>query len=171
MQIYQSACIITISIQTKLAELNYDFFAFQRYPYEFEGGHIQGAKNIYTKENILDTFLTNSGKCIKNTIIIFHCEFSSERAPNLCRFLRKKDREMNQGSYPRLNYPELYILEGGYKAFYQDHKELCVPQDYKPMNHKDHGFELRHFRAKSKSWSSDSKNRGQLRSNSITSIL
>ncbi|KAF8796612.1 M-phase inducer phosphatase-like [Argiope bruennichi] len=142
-----------------------------RYPYEFEGGHIQGAKNIYTKEDILETLLKNSGKCAKNTIVIFHCEFSSERAPNLCRFLRKKDREMNQGNYPRLEYPELYILEGGYKAFYKDHKEFCEPQDYKPMNHKDHGFEMRHFRAKSKSWGSDSKNRGQLRSNSITSIL
>ncbi|GFS90142.1 m-phase inducer phosphatase [Trichonephila clavipes] len=142
-----------------------------RYPYEFEGGHIQGAKNIYTKEDILDNFFTIQCGSAENTIVIFHCEFSSERAPKLCRFLRKMDREFNQGNYPRLQHPEMYILEGGYKAFFQEYKELCEPQKYKPMTHKDHEFDLRHFRAKSKSWGADSKNRVQLRSNSkITDI-
>ncbi|GFR23573.1 m-phase inducer phosphatase [Trichonephila clavata] len=142
-----------------------------RYPYEFEGGHIQGAKNIYTKEDILDNFFTYQRVSTKNTIVIFHCEFSSERAPKLCRFLRKKDREFNQGNYPRLQYPEMYILEGGYKAFFQEYKELCEPQTYKPMTHKDHEFDFRHFRAKSKSWGADSKNRVLLRLNSkITNI-
>ncbi|XP_054713351.1 M-phase inducer phosphatase-like [Uloborus diversus] len=136
-----------------------------RYPYEFDGGHIQGAKNIYTKEDILEFFLKDgtfftSGR----DIIVFHCEFSSERAPNLCRFLRNKDREKNEGSYPRLHHPEIYILEGGYKAFYEHFKEYCEPQSYTPMNHKDHGFDLRHFRAKSKSWGADSKLRYTLKS-------
>ncbi|GFT34165.1 m-phase inducer phosphatase [Nephila pilipes] len=142
-----------------------------RYPYEFEAGHIQGAKNIYTKDDIMDKFFINHGGCTESTIVIFHCEFSSERAPGLCRFLRKKDREFNQGNYPRLHHPEMYILEGGYKAFFQEYKAMCEPQNYKPMTHKDHGIDLRHFRAKSKSWGADSKNRVQLRSNiKITDI-
>lgn len=35
------------------------------------------------------------------------------------RFLRSKDRETNQTCYPKLDYPEIYILDGGYKAFYE----------------------------------------------------
>ncbi|KAG8198723.1 hypothetical protein JTE90_023491 [Oedothorax gibbosus] len=141
-----------------------------RYPYEYDGGHIKGAENLYTKEDIMD-FLNEDGESNKKSIIIFHCEFSSERAPSLCRFLRNKDRELNQGNYPHLNHPEVYILEGGYKAFYENHKELCEPQGYKPMKHKDHGFELRHFRAKSKSWGSDTRSRVPLKSCSQPSAI
>lgn len=137
-----------------------------RYPYEFEGGHIQGAQNIFTKEDILETFLNKNSTepSPGRNIVIFHCEFSSERAPNLCRFLRNKDREVNESNYPKLYHPEMYLLDGGYKAFFEEYKEYCEPQDYKPMNHKDHGFELRHFRAKSKSWGTDSKSRLKLKS-------
>ena len=34
------------------------------------------------------------------------------------RFLRSQDRELNKDRYPVLNFPEMYILEGGYKAFF-----------------------------------------------------
>ena len=71
------------------------------------------------------------------------------------RFLRKQDRDVNTELYPFLNYPEIYLLEGGYKCFYEDHPELCEPRTYKPMLHQDHGADLRHFRAKSKSWAGE----------------
>lgn len=61
-----------------------------RYPYEYEGGHIAGAVNLYTHEQILEELmkdrsgktesLSDSGKC---DILVFHCEFSSERGPKL----------------------------------------------------------------------------------------
>lgn len=66
-----------------------------RYPYEYDGGHIANAQNIYTKEKLLEElFVHNSdGNFIdcahkspsstKRVIIIFHCEFSSERGPSL----------------------------------------------------------------------------------------
>lgn len=61
-----------------------------RYPYEFEGGHIQNAINLYTQELVLNKLLSNksaTGKLdegqSKRSILIFHCEFSSERGPNL----------------------------------------------------------------------------------------
>lgn len=34
------------------------------------------------------------------------------------RFLRNKDRDVHYHMYPKLFYPELYLIEGGYKAFF-----------------------------------------------------
>lgn len=93
-----------------------------------------------------------TGKSNKRVIIIFHCEFSSERGPTLLKFLRNQDRILNENIYPHLFYPELYLLEGGYKLFYENHKAFCEPQTYKPMLHAEHTDDYKHFRAKAKSW-------------------
>ncbi|ESO86891.1 hypothetical protein LOTGIDRAFT_175972 [Lottia gigantea] len=69
-----------------------------RYPYEYDGGHIQGA-----------------------------------RAPTLLRYLRSQDRLLNSDNYPSLYYPEVYILDGGYKDFYERTQNLCEPCDYIQM--------------------------------------
>lgn len=56
-----------------------------RYPYEFDGGHIEGAVNIYTRDQCLQ-LLDESELSTENSkrhILVFHCEFSSERGPNL----------------------------------------------------------------------------------------
>ena len=120
---------------------------------------LQNAINLYTKEGI-NTFLNDrTVTSTKNHLLIFHCEFSSERGPKLCRFLRSQDRELNKERYPQLNFPEIYILEGGYKQFFSSHKDLCFPQAYKPMLDKDHAADLRHFRVKSKSWAAGDKPR------------
>ncbi|KAK3094572.1 hypothetical protein FSP39_003537 [Pinctada imbricata] len=132
-----------------------------RYPYEFKGGHIKGAENIFTEEGIMallnEHSEDSSSSRDKSDIIIFHCEFSSERGPKKCRFLRNKDRQLNQENYPRLNFPELYILDQGYKQFYAEFKEECSPMSYKPMLHADHNDDLRYFRQKSKTWSGREK--------------
>lgn len=36
--------------------------------------------------------------------------------PCRCRYVRERDRLGNE--YPRLHYPELYVLKGGYKEFF-----------------------------------------------------
>ena len=90
-------------------------------------------------------------------MLIFHCEFSSKRGPKLCRFLRNRDREMNKDNYPKLNFQEIYLLEGGYKEFFESNSDLCFPQAYKPMLDKRHSSDLRHFRVKSKSWAAGDK--------------
>lgn len=57
-----------------------------RYPYEFEGGHISGALNLYTHEQILEELVTKVEAPVdgtKRNILVFHCEFSSERGPKL----------------------------------------------------------------------------------------
>lgn len=61
-----------------------------RYPYEFEGGHIEGAINLYTQEQIIDELVkkktetpTITAGDKKRQVLVFHCEFSSERGPKL----------------------------------------------------------------------------------------
>ncbi|XP_071166151.1 M-phase inducer phosphatase 1-like [Mytilus edulis] len=128
-----------------------------RYPFEYEGGHIQGAINLPTREMISE--FVNAQLSDRPQILIFHCEFSSERGPKLCRFLRNTDRQLNGERYPQLYYPEVYILDGGYKEFYHNGKELCLPRNYIPMLHEDYTVEVRHFRSKSKSWASGERRR------------
>ncbi|XP_067858118.1 cell division cycle 25 homolog d isoform X3 [Heptranchias perlo] len=127
-----------------------------RYPYEYDGGHIKGALNLYTEELLIDAFFPSQaapcpvGRC---NIIIFHCEFSSERGPKVCRNLRRMDRNANV--YPRLCFPELYILKDGYKEFYQEFKIFCEPQGYIQMHHEDYREALRTIRKKVRSVTRD----------------
>ena len=51
-------------------------------------------------------------------LIIFHCEFSQKRGPRVCRALRARDRELNQKNWPLVDFPEIYVLDGGYCNFY-----------------------------------------------------
>lgn len=46
------------------------------------------------------------------------------------------------------------------QAFFQSYCDLCEPSCYKPMLHDDHLDDLKHFRAKSKSWSGNSDRLG-----------
>lgn len=130
-----------------------------RYPYEYEGGHIKGSLNLYTREQVQAELFngTSSDENSSNdrNILIFHCEFSLERGPTLSRFLRRCDRSIS--SYPSLKYPEVYLLHGGYESFFSSHKTLCVPCSYQPMVDPKHENDLRKFRVKSNSWSGDMK--------------
>uniref|UniRef100_A0A8C3SJV9 M-phase inducer phosphatase n=1 Tax=Chelydra serpentina TaxID=8475 RepID=A0A8C3SJV9_CHESE len=131
-----------------------------RYPYEYEGGHIKGAVNLPLEQDIEDFLLKNPivpFDVQKRVIVIFHCEFSSERGPRMCRFVREKDRARNE--YPNLHYPELYILKGGYKDFFPQYQAHCEPRDYRPMHHEDFKEDLRKFRQKSRTWAGEKSKR------------
>ncbi|MBZ3880577.1 M-phase inducer phosphatase 2 [Sciurus carolinensis] len=131
-----------------------------RYPYEYEGGHIKTAVNL-PLERDAETFLLQHPiipcNLDKRIILIFHCEFSSERGPRMCRFIRERDRAAND--YPSLYYPEMYILKGGYKEFFPQHPNFCEPQNYRPMNHEAFKDELRTFRLKTRSWAGERSRR------------
>ncbi|XP_058143467.1 M-phase inducer phosphatase 2 [Dasypus novemcinctus] len=131
-----------------------------RYPYEYEGGHIKTAVNL-PLERDAEAFLLRSPitPCAlgKRVILVFHCEFSSERGPRMCRFIRERDRAAND--YPSLYYPEMYILKGGYKEFFPQHPAFCEPQDYRPMNHEAFRDQLKTFRLKTRSWAGERSRR------------
>ncbi|XP_029142636.1 M-phase inducer phosphatase 1-like [Protobothrops mucrosquamatus] len=118
-----------------------------------------GAINLPMEEDVEDYLLktpvASSGG--RRVVVVFHCEFSSERAPRMCRFVRERDRLGNQ--YPSLHYPELYILKGGYKDFFLKCKPYCEPQSYRPMHHKDFKDDLRRFRTRSRTWAGEKSKR------------
>ncbi|KAJ6658574.1 hypothetical protein lerEdw1_019962 [Lerista edwardsae] len=131
-----------------------------RYPYEYEGGHIKGAVNLPLERDVEEFLLKKPivpFNLEKRVIVIFHCEFSSERGPRMCRFVREKDRACNE--YPSLHYPELYILKGGYKEFFPQYQMHCEPQNYRPMHHQDFKEDLRKFRLKSRTWAGEKSKR------------
>jgi hypothetical protein len=55
-------------------------------------------------------------------VIVFHCEFSSERAPKMWSLLRKIDRNILSPNSVDLEYYQSYILEGGYRSYYEQFK-------------------------------------------------
>lgn len=136
-----------------------------RYKFEFEGGHIRGAENWQhgEDEEFLSAFLPSHplpappppfqpNDTTKRNILIFHCEFSSQRGPDFYRKLRERDRQLNQHVYPALYHPEVYLLHLGYKEFFQYYPDLCTGR-YTAMVDPNHEHDLRKMRAKSKSWS------------------
>jgi len=131
-----------------------------RFPYEYKGGHIKGAVNITSPEELEDLLVNNRHLlCKEDTlelikqdwagtiakynmrpmfnmqdplaltppILIFHCEFSQKRGPRALRALRNLDRSLNSVKWPNLFYPEVYILENGYKNFHSKFPEHCDP--------------------------------------------
>lgn len=112
-----------------------------RYPYEFNAGHIKGAINIYLEEQAISQLFKgakNIKTCktknssdqiprIDHTILIFHCEFSSLRAPKMGNFVRNYDRrinyDINTGTWPELSYPTCVLLDNGFQGFYNVKKE------------------------------------------------
>lgn len=157
---YISPEIMASVLNGKFASLIKEFVIIDcRYPYEYEGGHIKGAVNLHMEEDVEDFLLKKpivptDGKRV---IVVFHCEFSSERGPRMCRYVRERDRLGNE--YPKLHYPELYVLKGGYKEFFLKCQSHCEPPSYRPMHHEDFKEDLKKFRTKSRTWAGEKSKR------------
>lgn len=109
-----------------------------RFDFEYSGGHIDGALHITSPYELLTKYFesleTGSKICI-----LFHCEYSQERGPSMWKIMRELDRNYNGiENFPRLFYPEMYIIEGGYKEFFKQYPSLCSPQNYISMDDPKH---------------------------------
>eukprot|EP01119_Soliformovum_irregulare_P022057 TRINITY_DN7469_c0_g1_i1.p1 TRINITY_DN7469_c0_g1~~TRINITY_DN7469_c0_g1_i1.p1 ORF type:complete len:323 (+),score=34.57 TRINITY_DN7469_c0_g1_i1:419-1387(+) len=109
-----------------------------RFDYEYEGGHVATAINMpaQSPEHLNRDFLDEPMQ--DRVAVVFYCEFSSKRGPSTYRKLRALDRKANWSNYPYLHYPYLYVLEGGYKAFFENPQSspMCEPQAYIEMRDK-----------------------------------
>ncbi|AOW02431.1 YALI0C06460p [Yarrowia lipolytica CLIB122] len=126
-----------------------------RFEYEYDGGHIDGAININSKDR-LEELLSNEegilgnncnnmmrpgkrgGDSRKRTLLIFHCEYSAHRGPRMAMHLRNRDRRLNMTNYPHLNFPDVVILQGGYNHFFEQFHTRCYPPQYVEMNDSMH---------------------------------
>jgi len=152
------ACINTETMSDLLrgkysSEIEQLFVIDCRYPYEYDGGHISIAKNLFTRPQIYQEYFRSPIKLkdsSKRIVFVFHCEFSSERAPSLLRYMRSEDRNIHANNYPTVYYPELYLLEGGYKALFEYSTEFCKPNFYRTMLDEEFQEQCRQFRSFSK---------------------
>ena len=107
-----------------------------RFEYEYKGGHIEKAVNFNDKQQLANELFVPNAPA--STLLILHCEYSVHRAPLTAKFIRNYDRTFNASNYPRLSYPEMYILDGGYSKFFDQHRSKCYPQNYVEMNDQRH---------------------------------
>uniref|UniRef100_A0A0R3RX08 protein-tyrosine-phosphatase n=1 Tax=Elaeophora elaphi TaxID=1147741 RepID=A0A0R3RX08_9BILA len=150
------ACIEKVVLKELLGSMKSQEFTKKytlidcRYPYEYNGGHIRGALNIYDPAVLENAFFPKCPeklKIMRGKIPIFYCEYSSARGPLLASHLRKSDRVRNFEKYPLLYYNEIYVLQGGYNSFYNSvdkcFKDLCEPIGYIPMRDRQHSDDLK----------------------------
>jgi M-phase inducer tyrosine phosphatase len=105
-----------------------------RYGYEYDGGHIQGAISMTHPNDFIELFFSPPRQ---DCVIIFHCEFSRNRGPKMAMQFRDYDRHVNRIDYPALFYPQVFILDGGYREFHERYSDLC-DGDYVPMLDEGH---------------------------------
>uniref|UniRef100_A0A915PYG9 protein-tyrosine-phosphatase n=1 Tax=Setaria digitata TaxID=48799 RepID=A0A915PYG9_9BILA len=123
-----------------------------RYPFEYEGGHIRGAYNLYDPAVVEEAFYPSDIELRAKLMMkkpIFYCEFSQKRAPSMAYELRALDRKLNVGRYPMVDYPEMYLLQYGYRNFYLRYSsapDLLEPNGYVKMSDKAHLQELRNYK-------------------------
>ncbi|EED11790.1 cdc25c, putative [Talaromyces stipitatus ATCC 10500] len=85
-----------------------------RFDYEYKGGHIINAINYEVSDGPLFANLELLFANLEpGTTLIFYCEHSILRAPNVASAIRGIDRDSNIECYPSLTFPEIYILDGG----------------------------------------------------------
>ncbi|RKP00470.1 hypothetical protein CXG81DRAFT_2793, partial [Caulochytrium protostelioides] len=103
-----------------------------RFAYEFAGGHVRNAQNVDCVEALDRMFFGKDAELAgwldagaQRPALIFHCEYSEVRAPRLAAHLRKLDRQYNMASYPRLTFPDIYILKGGYNQLFGSEPSVC----------------------------------------------
>ena len=79
------------------------------------------------------------------------------------RHIRNLDRHLHRETYPELYYPQVYLLEGGYKQFFHEQPDYCEPRSYTPMANNENEC-ARSFKSLRASWREfgDKKKRGNV---------
>ncbi|KJH45498.1 rhodanese-like protein [Dictyocaulus viviparus] len=131
-----------------------------RYPYEFNGGHIKGAINIFDVNKCEEIFYPSNSIYrteMQRKVPIFYCEYSQKRGPSMAQMLRKIDRQRNVEVYPKVDFPEIYVVDKGYRNFFEmladsSDRHLCEPCSYVTMVDCRFAHHLKKFNFHKKSW-------------------
>ncbi|AEY95146.1 FABR087Cp [Eremothecium gossypii FDAG1] len=126
-----------------------------RFEYEFQAGHIKNAINVSSRRELEAEFIQKriqrcSADPGRPPLLVFHCEYSSYRGPIIAAHLRNYDRILNHGQYPRLHYPDIVVLEGGFKSFIEAFPGFCQGHYVGMDSYVNHELELARFKRDSK---------------------
>ena len=93
---------------------------------EFNEGNIKSSVNVTSPSELVDLLFGNKSvfiECLeKCAILVFYCRNSKEISPFLMRFIRAIDRLIHHDKYPKLGFPNMYLLNGGIEAYIQAFK-------------------------------------------------
>ncbi|EFP10307.1 CRE-CDC-25.1 protein [Caenorhabditis remanei] len=121
-----------------------------RFPFEYKGGHVRGAINVFRHDKIKSTFFPEdlAYNMAPKRIPIFYCEYSQKRGPAMAHAVRSIDRVRNELRYPHVEYPEMYLIDYGYKSLWNrlECRQICEPCSYIPMNHSLYSSEFKSAR-------------------------
>lgn len=110
-----------------------------RFRYEYDCGHINGAINVVSPSEMVELYQQFLDQ---NVFIVFYCEYSVKRGPELMQMFRTYDRKCHIHEYPELSYWNIGILVGGYKNFYTHHHDMCT-NGYVTMRSRNYMKDLR----------------------------
>ena len=88
-------------------------------------GRIKESKEGFDPDSTSDRSISERKSVVP--VVVFHCEFSSQRGPNMWRLVRRLDRDINGSLYPRLDFPQLFVMKGGYEQFVKESGSNCKP--------------------------------------------
>ncbi|ELP93111.1 dual specificity phosphatase ibp1, putative [Entamoeba invadens IP1] len=99
-----------------------------RFPFEYEQGHIINSINVWNDTTLAQQMKPFDTWCSEeNRVVVVYCEFSKTRGPKIANLLQEMDFiRMESLGLSELNFPEVYLLEGGFKYFYENVNELCT---------------------------------------------
>jgi len=111
-----------------------------RFPHEFEGGHIQGAKNFGACKirAQVDEEVRKARSQNKKFVVLCYCQYSSRRAPKLHDILyaAEKDIQLLERENTMVLQSEeksrfhVFVVDGGYNEFFKNHSDVCNPMGY-----------------------------------------
>lgn len=84
-----------------------------------QSSQCSGAECLYPCQHSAAPGQTEGGSPSSSLLVVpvfvLHCEFSSQRAPNMYNLIRQIDRNSNK-VYPKLTFPQMFVIRGGYEA-------------------------------------------------------
>ncbi|VDM51806.1 unnamed protein product [Angiostrongylus costaricensis] len=120
------------------------------------GGVIEEDENYH-----LETVTTNDSQAFRridaNTLCRLMKSMSSHEFAEKAQMLRSIDRQRNVDVYPKVDFPEIYVVDKGYRNFFEmfadsTDKYLCEPCSYVTMVDGRFAHDLKQFSFHKKSW-------------------
>ena len=85
--------------------------------------HSKSAINLNSRQQALERIYNDYKQNSEQIKIVFYCTYSQNGALQGYWAFRDMDRRAN--IYPNISYPNMFVLEGGYHKFYQEHQLFC----------------------------------------------